>query len=186
MCSVPSHRRLISRAQAWIWHWESYKSPPVFMSMAAFNGNSIKCLVSFVEWIDIARCYLSSNDLMTSQETKRQSIVMISFSFCEKFLNISVREQHTRARLQLRYASFAFNPLVPWFETNQERNIRTAHQKVFQMGSIHVIDHMPENSWVTIVKFSVSIESDEWIRQHFRDAQKSGHGEWIFKTVCNV
>ena len=109
----------------------------VFMSMVAFNENSIKCLVSFVEWINIVRCYHSSNDLMTSQETKRQSIVMISFSFCEKFLNISVREQHTRARLQLRNASFAFNPLVPWFETNQERNIRTAHQKVFQMGSIN-------------------------------------------------
>ena len=72
------------------------------------------------------------------------------------------------------------------FRQIKSENKRPAHQKVYQLGSIHVIDHMPEKS----LSYLSEILSFHRIRHMhstaFRDAKKSGHGEGIFKIVCNV
>ena len=72
------------------------------------------------------------------------------------------------------------------FRQTKSENKRTAHQKVYQFGSIHVIDHMTEK----FLSYLREILSFHRIRHMHstacRDAQKSGHGEGIFKIVCNV
>ncbi len=143
-------------------------------------------------WFSLLRglvFHAAKNSRMISlhQRTKRQSIVkyvyLASLSWFSK--QQTARTAHS-CKAQLKHSSFTTHPLAPWFEKNQEWNKRAAHQKVFQMGLIHVKDQMKER-FLSYRHEILSFHRNRYIDSTvFRDAQKSGHGEGIFKTVCNV
>ena len=71
------------------------------------------------------------------------------------------------------------------FRQTKSENKRTAHQKVYQLGSIHVIDHRTEK-FLSYLREILILSNQAHAFDCRRDAQKSCHGEGIFKIVCNV